>query len=357
MRGQWTHQKGLVHLRERIPYMPDALDSPLDVGQTITIANVHTDPRVSPGLREMQIQDGRPALAMIPLIVRGQRIGLVVLSDTRVHEWQPADLHPYQATAAQLATAIDSRRQHHLLSERGQQLAVLQERQRLARDLHDSVTQLIFSMTLIAQSIAPAWRRDPAEGNRRINRLLELSQAALAEMRALLAELRPPETQPLSPGPQPPTPIPGIIQMQRDGLVAALQSYIANIAGDGLQIKLDPTGYIRQPLEQEEALYRIAQEALNNVVKHARAQRAQVKLDVDYDSIHLQVVDDGVGFVPKLPPAFTPSSSTIQGRTSGGGPHPPTPSPTRGGTGGGVQKVLETRPRLTCPLLNRQRGG
>jgi signal transduction histidine kinase len=324
VRGQWTHQKGLVHLRERIPYMPDALDSPLDAGQTITIANVHIDPRVSPGLREIQIQDGRPALVMIPLIVRGQRIGLVILSDTMVHEWQPADLHPYQATAAQLATAIDSRRQHHLLSERGRQLAVLRERQRLARDLHDSVTQLIFSMTLIAQSIAPAWRRDPAEGNRRVNRLLELSQAALAEMRALLAELRPPETWPGPPTStpvrgaiQPPAPIPGIIQMQQDGLVAALQSHIALVASDGLQIKLDPTGYVRQPLEQEEALYRIAQEALNNVVKHACAQCAQVKLDVDYASIHLQVVDDGVGFVPKLNPPLN-SSPASGGEQRGG---------------------------------------
>ncbi|MBE7553396.1 MAG: hypothetical protein HS126_20180 [Anaerolineales bacterium] len=115
-------------------------------------------------------------------------------------------MHPYQVTAAQLATSIDSRRQHYLLSERGQQIAVLKERQRLARDLHDSVTQLIFSMTLIAQSIAPAWRRDSAEGERRVNRLLELSQAALAEMRALLAELRPPDLPPWPVGSQPSCP-------------------------------------------------------------------------------------------------------------------------------------------------------
>ncbi|HXV44757.1 MAG TPA: GAF domain-containing sensor histidine kinase, partial [Anaerolineae bacterium] len=313
VRGQWTHQTGLVHLDERIPYTRDALDPPLDAGQTITIADVHTDPRVSPGLRDIQIHDGRPALALIPLMVRGQRIGLVILSDTSAHEWQPADLHPYQATAAQLATAIDSRHQHHLLAERGRQLAVLQERQRLARDLHDSVTQLIFSMTLIAQSIAPAWRRDPAEGERRVNRLLELSQAALAEMRALLAELRPPETQSLAPAPQPQAPTPGIIQMQRDGLVAALQSHIAHIAGDGLQIKLNPAGYVRQSLEQEEALYRIAQEALNNVVKHARAQCAQIKLDVDPDAIHLQVIDDGVGLRSKS------NSSARQGNEQRGG--------------------------------------
>jgi signal transduction histidine kinase len=99
------------------------------------------------------------------------RIGLVILSHPFVHQWSEADLQPYQATAAQLAAAIDSRRQYLLLIERGQRLAVLEERQRLARELPDSVTQLVFSMTLIAQSIAPAWRRDSAEGERRVARL------------------------------------------------------------------------------------------------------------------------------------------------------------------------------------------
>jgi signal transduction histidine kinase len=208
-------------------------------------------------------------------------------------------------TAAQLATAIDSRRQHYLLSERGRQIAVLQERQRLARDLHDSVTQLIFSMTLIAQSIAPAWRRDSAEGERRVNRLLELSQAALAEMRALLAELRPPDLPPLPAGPHPPPPLPGIVQVQREGLVAALQSHGANLGQDGLQVKLYCADYVRQPFDREEALYRIAQEALNNVVKHARVRCAELILAVDRDSIQLKVIDDGVGFAPvaNLPPA------------------------------------------------------
>ncbi|GIK38660.1 MAG: histidine kinase [Chloroflexota bacterium] len=305
VRGRWSPETGLVHLEERIPYSRDALDPPLDAGQTITVVDVRADPRVPPGLRELQIQAGRPALAFIPLMVRGERIGLVVLSDSRPHAWEPADLHPYQVTAAQLATSIDSRRQHYLLSERGQQIAVLKERQRLARDLHDSVTQLIFSMTLIAQSIAPAWRRDSAEGERRVNRLLELSQAALAEMRALLAELRPPDLPPWPAGSPPSLPLPGITQVQREGLVAALQSHAVHLGRDGLQVKLSCTDYVRQPFDREEALYRIAQEALNNVVKHARARCAELTLAVDRDSIQLKVMDDGAGLAPapNLPPA------------------------------------------------------
>ncbi|MCL4295190.1 MAG: GAF domain-containing sensor histidine kinase [Anaerolineae bacterium] len=318
VRGRWSPETGLVHLEERIPYSRDALDPPLDAGQTITVADVRADPRVPPGLRQLQIQEGRPALAFIPLMVRGERIGLVVLSDSRPHAWEPADLHPYQVTAAQLATSIDSRRQHYLLSERGQQIAVLKERQRLARDLHDSVTQLIFSMTLIAQSIAPAWRRDSAEGERRVNRLLELSQAALAEMRALLAELRPPDLPVWPAGSQPSLPLPGITQVQREGLVAALQSHAVHLGRDGLQVKLYCTDYVRQPFDREEALYRIAQEALNNVVKHARARCAELTLAVDRDSVKLKVTDDGSGFAPApaLPPAASGQARSGLGLTT-----------------------------------------
>ena len=191
VRGRWDPDTGLQRLEERMPYSRDELDPLLDTGQTVTIVDVRTDARVPAGLRRIQEESGRLALVMIPLMVRGQRIGLVVLSYPGVHKWNETGLRPYQATAGQLAIAIDSRLQQGLLYERGQQLAVLQERQRLSRELHDSVTQLIFSTTLIAQSITPAWKRDPLEGQRRLDRLLELSQTALREMRSLLVELRP----------------------------------------------------------------------------------------------------------------------------------------------------------------------
>jgi GAF domain-containing protein len=194
VRGRWTPEERLVTHEEWLPDTRDALDPPLDAGQTVKITDVHTDPRVSHELRDIQTRSARPALAMIPLIVGTDRIGLVVLGYPSTYEWRDEDLRLYQATAAQLATAIDSLRQHLTVYRHGQQIAVFEERQRLAHELHDSVTQLIFSMTLIAQSIGSAWQRDPAEGEHRVNRLLELSRSALAEMRALLVELRPPET-------------------------------------------------------------------------------------------------------------------------------------------------------------------
>jgi signal transduction histidine kinase/putative methionine-R-sulfoxide reductase with GAF domain len=305
-RGRWSPQGGLRRMVERLPYTRDALDPILDAGQTVTISNVHTDPRVTDELRRIQRRDGRPALAMIPLMARGQRIGIVVLSHARIYDWPAADLQPYQAMAAQLAVAVDHRRQQGLLYDRGQRVAVLEERQRLARELHDSVTQLIFSTALIAQSVGPAWRRDPAEGERRIERLLDLSRSALAEMRSLLFELRPPMGDE---APQPEV-VPGLVRVQRDGLCAALREHVAGLAAEGLSVALEVPGYEPQPAAYEEALYRIAQEALNNVVKHSHARQTMVRLTVDHGTVRLTVEDDGVG--------LSPEASSGPATTSGG---------------------------------------
>ncbi|MBK8988295.1 MAG: sensor histidine kinase [Chloroflexi bacterium] len=222
-----------------------------------------------------------------------QRIGLVILSYPAIYDWSESDLWPYQVTAAQLAVAIDTRRQQLLLLRSSQQVAVLQERQRLARELHDSVTQLIFSITLIAQSIAPAWSRDRAEGENRVNRLLELSQSALAEMRALLFELRSPED---SVAAVPETRLPEIAYLRQEGLVTALRRHVETLQQDGLTIAVDVAGYRPHPPEVEVALFRITQEALHNVVKHARATQVAIHLSETTEAICLEIADDGVGF-------------------------------------------------------------
>jgi len=292
VRGRWTPDEGLQWpLLLEVPNIRDELDPLLDAGQTITSSNVHTDPRIPKELRQLQAQDQRPALTLIPLMARGRRIGLVILSYPAVHEWPEADLHAYQITAAQLATAIDSRQQRSLLAQHNQQLAVWEERQRLARELHDSVTQLIFSMTLIAQSIAPAWRRNPSEGEQRVQRLLELSQATLAEMRALLVELRPTEL-----GPPPPY-TPPLFLVQQQGLIQALRQYISAVGRDGLPIELIANDYRRLPVNQEEMLFRVVQEALNNIVKHAQASQVRIQLTRQQGTTQLLIQDNGVGFV------------------------------------------------------------
>ncbi len=274
--AHWTPRSGLLRVREPYPNERDDFDVIVEAGQTVRVSDIRADPRAPKRLRRALA--GRPALALLPLMVRAQCVGLVAVSETEPHEWSDDDLWPYQATAAQLVTAIDSRRQQILLAERGQQLAVLEERQRLARDLHDSVTQLIFSLTLIAQSVGPAYKRDAVEGERRIGRMLELSQQALAEMRALLTELRP--ASPVA-----------------AGLLPALRQHIQRVAErEKLHIQLNADAYPAQSPEREEMLYRVAQESLNNVVKHARAQTVTLDLTQSNGALALTIHDDGRGF-------------------------------------------------------------
>ena len=289
--GRWSPDEGLTHPKETYGHGPDGLDPLLQGGATVTVADVHTDPRAGEELRRLQREHGRPALAMMPLMVRGRRIGLVVLSYPKVHHWSEADLRPFQITAVQLAAMLHARRQQRRLAEHDQQLAILQERQHLARELHDSVSQLIFSMTLIAQSLGPAWRRGVPEGEKRAERLLELSQAARAEMRALLVELQPSETtdraQRL---------LAGIEHVKHSGIEEALRKHIRGVSRDGLEVEFNVEDYIEQPLAEEETLFRIAQEALNNVVKHANARQVSVSLSATEERCRLSVEDDGCGF-------------------------------------------------------------
>ncbi len=293
VRGRWTPGEGISLCSERYPYHLDALDQELDAGRTVTIRDIGEDPRASDYLRETQVQSGRPSLAMVPLIVRGTRVGLVALSYSSPREWREEELRPFEATATLLASALDNRQQRFLLSERTRQLATMEERSRITRELHDSVSQLIFSITLIAQSLGGAWKRDPAEGESRVNRLVELSRTALAEMRGLLANWRA-EAAPVSGAPT----TPGLLQVRRDGLAVALRQYLEGMDFGGLRIYLDSRGYERQAREHEEALFRIAQEALHNAAKHASASEARVLLSGDATHAILTVTDDGVGFEP-----------------------------------------------------------
>jgi signal transduction histidine kinase len=157
---------------------------------------------------------------------------------------------------------------------------VVEERTRLARDLHDSVTQSLFSASMLAQTAQRLWKSDPDKAKERLDRASELCSGALAEMRALIFELRPDA-------------------IREEGLVSALRKHAAaRQARDGIAVEVLPNDERRLPPEVEEAAYRIAREALHNVVKHARAANAWVRLDFATDRLLLAVRDDGQGFDP-----------------------------------------------------------
>lgn len=180
------------------------------------------------------------------------------------------------------------------LDENDRLLAVLEERQRLARELHDSITQILFSANLVAESVAPAWERDAAEGRRRLDQLRELVRQALGEMRALVRELAPQSGS--ADFSSRDFPAPAVALLHREGLVAVLVREGLALEKGGLTARVRADSYERQSRQREEALLRVAQEALANVAKHARARQVEVVLACTADEVRLTIVDDGRGF-------------------------------------------------------------
>ena len=182
-----------------------------------------------------------------------------------------------QSLGDQIAVAIENAR----LYDQSKELAVLEERNRLARELHDSVTQSLYSLVLFTES----WRRMvKSEGTERIeeylNRIGEISQQSLKEMRLLILELRPP-------------------MLEQEGLVGALKKRLDAVEKRvGVNARVVMEDFIELPPFVEEELYRIAQEALNNSLKHAKATKEDVRIFVENKTIILEVSDDGIGFDP-----------------------------------------------------------
>jgi signal transduction histidine kinase len=170
---------------------------------------------------------------------------------------------------------------------------------------------LMFSITLIAESVGAAWKRNPVEGEARVTRLLELSQTAQAEMRSLLAELRASEPEPEQASETPSRTF-ELSKVHRDGLPAALKAYAATHADDSLRIDVDTHQYPlgKTPRTYEEAMYRIAQEALSNAIRHSGARQIEIKIGAMDDAIYLIVADDGRGFALD---AVVPSASGASG--------------------------------------------
>jgi two-component system, NarL family, sensor kinase len=224
----------------------------------------------------------------VPIVLRGQCLGVLNLESDRVFDG--LDVSSMEIIASHLAVAMENIR----LAEQARESAVLAERHRLARDLHDNVTQILSSMSLISQSLPQAWKRDAAEGERRALRLHELAQTGFAELRALLRELSPPErdTTTISRSGRS---FLGLEHLKDGGLAAALPPLLQRMVPEPIVLHLDFQGYVMQDLKHEETVYRICQEAVSNAIKHARAKNIRVVAKVLDKSISLRISDDGVG--------------------------------------------------------------
>lgn len=166
---------------------------------------------------------------------------------------------------------------NQLLQEKAAQEAVTAERTRLARDLHDAVTQTLFSTTLIADVLPEIWEMNPFEGKLRLEEIRQLTRGALAEMRTLLVELRPN----------------ALVEVPLPTLLRQLTEAMAGRSRMSIQLSVD--GDRKLPGEVQVGLYRIAQEALNNMVKHGHASQGVVTLRLG-ETVRLAVADNGIGF-------------------------------------------------------------
>lgn len=238
-------------------------------GRAELLDDVQTDPEYIP---THDFESGSELC--VPVIANERVLALLNLESRQIKAFSDEDIEVLSTVAGLLASALENAR----LSQRAQEAAVLEERSRLARDLHDSVTQQLFSMTLTAQAARAQIEKNPARASMQLERLQETAAAALAEMRALIFQLRPPDLGEL-------------------GLISALHHYILTInQRDGLDVVLEVSGDERDARNFEQAIYRIVQEALNNVVKHAGPCRAEVMLTIQPNQIELSIHDDGRGF-------------------------------------------------------------
>jgi signal transduction histidine kinase len=211
----------------------------------------------------------------VPMLANEQVIGFISLSHREPRNFTPHHVTLIAAIANHIATAVENARLHG----QARRLAAVEERQRLARELHDSVSQALYGISLGAQTARALLDRDPSDLRPPLDYILELADAGLAEMRALIFELRPES-------------------LETEGLVAALQKRVSAVrARHRLSVDLTTC---EEPewlsLDAKEALYRIAQESIHNTVKHAGATWIGVRLAATPETVILEVVDDGRGF-------------------------------------------------------------
>jgi signal transduction histidine kinase len=214
----------------------------------------------------------------VPIVARSGIVGAFYLTDKiGADEFAVEDQQLIEMLAVHAAIAIEKTR----LYERSRELSIVEERNRLARELHDSVTQKLFGLTLTAEAAATVVDRDPEEAKARLRRLQELTREAMEELRSLIFELRP-------------------AALEDEGLATALRKHVAvlqRVHGDEVDLRV--VGDAQASGEGDGEVLRIAQEALQNALRHARARHVDVRVEGANGRLVVAVADDGIGFDPE----------------------------------------------------------
>jgi PAS domain S-box-containing protein len=248
-------------------------------GESLIVPNVHADERHYEGVDHKTGLKIRSILS-VPLQVKGDIKGVIQVVDEEPDRFSSADQRLVEALASSAAIAIENAR----LYARNREMAIEQERHRLERDLHDTVTQSLYGVGLAAQTSLRLLDQTHADSQLRspIEHIQAVAQSALAQMREQLYDLHP-------------------TVLADSGLVGALARHCEMLQEQyPLVIKFTASQEPSLSASQREDLYYIAREALWNVVKHARAARVVVLLAGEDDCVELSIVDDGVGFDPSI---------------------------------------------------------
>jgi nitrate/nitrite-specific signal transduction histidine kinase len=227
-------------------------------------------------LRERLASLGVEQIIAIPLMTKGRLVGSLNLSTNQSRSYPPEQIALLKTIGQQIGVAVENAR----LYEQAEQAAITAERSRLARELHDAVTQTLFSANLIADVLPRIWKRNPEEGMQNLEELRQLTRGALAEMRTLLLEMRPES-------------------LERSDLKSLL-TQLADAFVGRVRVPVDLAIQVDCEMTHDEKLvfYRIAQEALNNIAKHSGARQVELHLACQPDQLNMTIKDDGLGFDP-----------------------------------------------------------
>jgi signal transduction histidine kinase len=275
-----THRAGTpIYNLDRLPVEGSFAGRAVQKGSHVWVNSEASDPKeVADQLQGYPWTPGLHSMLSVPLKVDQQAIGVLNILN-KAGEITQEDIRIIDLFADQAAIIIE----HVRLQHQAEQLAVLEERQRLARELHDSVTQALYSVTLYADAARMAFSAKKWEAlERNLQEVGKMAREAMYDMRLLVFELRP-------------------FMLEKEGLASALRARLAAVEGRaGLKTEVLVEGDRRLPVTIEEEIYRIAQEGLNNVVKHAEAREVQIRLKYGQGAVWLEIIDDGIGFNPQV---------------------------------------------------------
>jgi two-component system nitrate/nitrite sensor histidine kinase NarX len=267
---------------------PKTLDALFNEHRPIRIADVWSDNQQAQFLRAL-LNDGASALLAgmrswmwIPLAVKRRVLGGLGIAHEKMNYFTPHHADLALSVANQAAVTMVNAE----LYEDAQMLAVMEERQNLARNLHDAINQSLFSAGLIAEVLPRLWEREPEEARRSLEDLRRLTRGALAEMRSLLVELRPSALTDTDLG--------DLLRLLGNAFTGRTNIPVAvTVTGEGVL-----------PAEVQLGLYRICQEALNNIAKHAKASQVEIRVLHERGNLELHIRDDGCGYdtTEQMPP-------------------------------------------------------